>query len=285
MLERKNVDFPLWRKKVDATFLKEGFTPIPKWLIGIWEIDKNFNHVTSKSDQDAQVSIIYKNLEYQGQVSKVRSPHGQRYRLYFEPSLADSMCNLFLMSYMRMLESELSESSNNRETEKEISFWEFIDIEFDSERKQFHFVAHYKLTPDFPNLFSRLVSSAPIYRIKNQVIGKDKKRIFKQDWRPRKEYKLELGVEDVIYMLVDTRKKLIYLGEAGKMINRFNAGHPDIKDWDYYKYNVLPDELAPYRLAVERMEIRDMAALLDNKQNIQTISISEYKLVNRKIDK
>ena len=46
-------------KQVDATFLKDGFTPIPKWLIDIWRITENFDHVTSKLDQDVRVSIVF----------------------------------------------------------------------------------------------------------------------------------------------------------------------------------------------------------------------------------
>ena len=52
---------------------------------------------------------------------------------------------------------------------------------------------------------------------------------------------------------------------------------------DSPKYAVLPPELGKYRLAIERMLIRDLAALLDNKQGIKTISISDYSLANRKI--
>jgi hypothetical protein len=33
------------------------------------------------------------------------------------------------------------------------------------------------------------------------------------------------------------------------------------------------------------MSIRDMAALLENKNEIGTFSISDYKLANKKIDK
>ena len=109
-------------------------------------------------------------------------------------------------------------------------------------------------------------------------------RIHKQDWKPRSEYKLEIGASNVIYMLLDTENKLLYVGEANLLIPRFNNGHLDIKNWDYYKYNVLPPELGKYRLAIERMLIRDLAAILDNKQGIKTISISDYSLANRKID-
>lgn len=60
--------------------------------------------------------------------------------------------------------------------------------------------------------------------------------------------------------------------------------YPTIKDWDYFRYSVLPDKLAPYRVVLERMLIRDFASLLKNKKEVNYISISDYTLANDKID-
>jgi hypothetical protein len=280
----------MWRKKVDATFLKDGSTPIPKWLLTIWDIQKAFEHVRSKKDPSAQVNISlnkqgFERQTFDGQVAKIKHSTGYRYRLYFEEKLIEELRKIYLMSFMRSLEAELSESSSNRDIEGSISFWEFIDIEFDVIKKTFIFSPHYQLKPQFPNLFNRLVNSAPLKRISAEILDKDSLSIHKQDWSERNSYKLEVGAHNVIYMLLDEVSKLIYVGEAKDMIRRFNAGHPDIKQWTHYKYNVLPDTLAPYRLTIERMLIRDMACILINKQNIRTFQISEFSLANRKIDK
>lgn len=286
MLERNDIKHPLWRKKVDATFLRDGLTPIPNWLHDSWNIKGIFDHVISKNDKDSQVLIFFKGKKYLGYVSKHKAPNNNyRYRLYISPELTALMCDEFLMSYMRMLEAELRKDSTHRKIEKEISFWEFIDIEFESTSKSFYFTAQYKLTPQFPNLFSKLIGSPTVKRINDQLQDGRVTKIHKQDWKPRDEYLSELGAENVIYMLADTDRELIYVGEANKLIPRFKMGHTDIKNWDYYKYSVLPAALAPLRLEIERMLIRDMAALLENKQNIQSIKISSYKLANRKIDK
>jgi hypothetical protein len=280
----------MWRRKVDATLLKEGSTPIPKWLLKIWNIEETFEGVRSKRDPLACVKINFnkqgsQQQDFIGQVSKVKAPEGFKYRLYFEEKLVDELRKTFLMSYMRSIEAELSENSSNRDIEDEISFWEFIDIEFDASSKVFIFSSHYQLKPQFPNLFKRLVNSAPLKRISAEVLDKDSRTIHKQDWSHRHNYKQEVGAQNVIYMLLDEVNKLIYVGEAKNLIRRFNAGHSDINQWTHYKYNVLPDTLAPFRLAIERMLIRDMASILNNKQNISTFKISEFSLTNRKIDK
>ena len=284
MLERSQVDFPMWRKKVDATLLKDGSTPIPKWLFKFWGIEDAFGNVRSKNDQEACVEITFDKNTYQGQVSKVKHSSGFQYRLYFNDALVEKLRTTFLMSFMRSIEAELSEL-NTRDIEKEISFWEFLDIEFDIDNKKFLFNAHYPLKPQFPNLFQRLVNSAPLKRISSEVLDKDSLSIHKQDWRVWDNYKFEIGAHNVIYMLLDEVNKLIYVGEATDMVKRFNAHHKGTHNWTHYKYNVLPDSLSEYRVSIERMLIRDLACLLDNEQSICSIQISEYKLTNLKIDK
>jgi hypothetical protein len=136
-----------------------------------------------------------------------------------------------------------------------------------------------------PLVFQNLVRSPAIKKIDDELELKSDQRIHKQDWKPRREYRSEIGAENVLYTLIDTKNKLIYIGEAKKLISRFDNGHPDISRWDYYKYNVLPESLREHRLALERMAIRDLAALIANKQEVHCMSISSYNLANRRIDK
>ena len=69
------------------------------------------------------------------------------------------------------------------------------------------------------------------------------------------------------------------------MIQRFSQGHTSINKWDYYRFDVLPDSLKEYRVEIERMQIRTFASLLKNSKNITSKNISDYILVNNKIDK
>lgn len=285
MLERSDIEFPLWRKKVDASLLQDGTTPIPKWLYDVWDIPQSFSHATRIKYPHSSVSIELEGKQYIGHVSKIKHQGGFRFRLTLDYSLTESLRKRFLMSYMRSIEADLTPGKSNREIEREISFWEFIDIEFNSSKRHFLFTAHYVQQPQFPELFSRLAGSASMKVIQDEIEKKDNARIQKLGWKPRSEYRNEIGAENVIYMLIDTVNKLIYVGEAAKMASRFNQGHADIKDWDFYKFNALPKELEQHRVAIERMSIRDLATLLNNKQGIGSIEISDYKLANRKIDK
>ena len=58
-----------------------------------------------------------------------------------------------------------------------------------------------------------------------------------------------------------------------------------IKNWDYYRYDVLPNTINPEkRVMLERMLIRNVASLMESKSDIHQFNISEYKLTNEKID-
>jgi hypothetical protein len=285
MLERSDVSHPLWRKKVDSTFLNEGSTPIPNWLVKLWGISDYYDNVRSKKSPESSTLVSFQNEVYEGKLVKVKRDKGFVFRIFLHAKHIDMLRQTFLMTYMRTLEGGISTNKNRRDIEVEIPFWEFIDIEFDNKKNHFFLVAHYVQKPFFPELFKRIGSSVLIKNIQDEILGKDKNRIQKLGWKPRTEYKSEINAENVIYTLVDTKNRLIYIGEAEKLAKRFDSGHPDILDWDFYKFNQLPPDLAEHRLKIERMDIRDMAALLENKNGIGTLGISDYKLANRKIDK
>lgn len=283
-LERSDVNFPLWRKKVDSSLLNHKGTTIPAWACQMWNIVDQFKKCNSRKKPESRVKIIFEKEEFEGWVTEASKGRvNPAYRLWYTEDLLFKVKNVFLMSYMRDIEPRLRKDSKS-DIEEEIPFWEFLDIEYDSSKRTFYFTAYYTQQPSFPELFKRLVGSPAIQKIDRELKGKDLNKIYKQDWKPRKDYETEIGAENVIYMLLDTNDKLFYIGEAQNLIKRFNQGHNRIKNWDYYRYDVLPKQLEKYRLEIERMQIRDFATLLRN-MSIASLEFSDYKLTNDKIDK
>jgi hypothetical protein len=281
--ERTNVRFPLWRKKVDNSMFRDAGTTVPNWVCRLWQFDTNFPGIVKSKDAVAKVAVRFEDRTYEGRVVSTH-PKGRDqkvYRFYFDKAV-DRLKEVFLMSHMRDLESRLRADSTNIETQ--IPFWEFLDIEFDAKEKVFYLTAHYTQEPTFPELFRNLIGSPAIKRVEDSITHPGQFRIEKQDWRPRKMYEMEIGAENVIYMLLDEKAKLIYVGEADNLITRFKGGHTDIKDWTFYRYDQLPPMPKQHRVAIERMVIRFCATILENKGGISTKSISEYRLANRKID-
>jgi len=269
MNERHNIKHPMWRKKVDKTLLQDAATPIPNWVKQMWDIENQFQGVSSKRDSLSKVSINFDRKNYEGNVCT--SKNG-RTRLFFEPNLAVSLREVFLTSFMQCLDSQLSNNEDSEQT------WEFLDIEYDIKNRKFKFVAHYTARAEFPNLYRALIGS-PTYKQ-----NRKKDHIAKTDWIDKDQLAANISATNVIYTLVDTQKKHIYIGEADNLYNRLSSGHTSMPTWDKFRYSVLPEALAPYRLEIERMAIRDAASVFRNTKVRDSLELSEYTLKNTKID-
>jgi len=160
-----------------------------------------------------------------------------------------------------------------------------LDIEYDSSNKSFVLVAYYTQKPSFPSLFQRLVGSSALEKVEAEIFNKDSKpRIYKTDWKPKSDLDLQIGARNVIYMLADQKKQLLYIGEATDLIKRLSQKYRAIPDWDYFRYDVLPDELIEFRVTLERMLIRSFATVLPNRKGIKSLEPGSYSLANEKID-
>ncbi|HAW20963.1 MAG TPA: hypothetical protein DCX14_12340 [Flavobacteriales bacterium] len=282
-VERSQVEGPLWRKKVDSTLLKEHQTPIPVWVLELWR--KSGLIVPEKKGQSSKFHSTMDGRVYSCSVKKRKKKNGYQYYLSFDNDLGGKLRESFLMTFMRSIEAELSGKKAHQNIEAAIPFWEFLDIEFIPTNLSFKLTAHYTIPPQFPNLFARLSSSAALKAIDLGNDDHEDLRIHKQGWASREDYKQEIGAFNVIYTLLDTKAKLIYVGEAKDLKKRFDKGHDEIREWDFYRFNVLPRGLSDRnRLELERMAIRDLASLIPNNTNEDIISVSDFKLVNRKID-
>jgi hypothetical protein len=293
-LERSNVDFPLWRKKVDSSLFRYNGTTIPNWACKIWGIAIDFSDCNSKNNPLSKVQIKFSGQEYCGWVTVARK--GRKtpaYRLWYTEELSDTLKDVFLMSFVRDIEDRLRKAHDKNlknkiylknNIEGEIPFWEFLDIEYDRSKKRFRFVAYYTQKPVFSELFKRFIESPILHKIDDELEDKKPFRIYKSKWQPRNELDATLETKNVLYFLIDTKDKLLYIGEATNLKKRLMQDHPSIPNWNYFRYNILPKALGKRRKTFERMVIRDYASFLENKKDVKTIEISEYKLANDKID-
>lgn len=285
-VERSDIEFPLWRKKVDASLFKDAATPIPKWLCKVWDIENLFSSCTSKENINSQVKVILNKTEYIGRV--IYSSGKNMYRLFFDKQISDLLKDVFVMSYMRSIEQDLRKNKSEyfqQEIENEIPFWEFLDIEFNSEEKIFYFKAYYVQKPIYIELFKELVKSHTLKMIDDLLNAKDGFRFVKQDWEKRTKLQSQIDAKNVIYNLIDTKNKLIYIGEAESLIKRLNQNRDVIKEWDFYRFDCLPEGLTKaQRIAIERLLIRTFASFFTNKKDIASMEVSEFCLSNEKID-
>ena len=280
-VERSNIEFPLWRKKVDSSLLKTSETPIPNWLHSVWSIS------LLDISKQLQVDILFNKKRFSGKLRWTKNgPNSKQLRFSFESGLGDLLKEEFLMSYMRSLEGDIRKSKNMpSDLEKEIPFWEFIDIEFDVEKKTFYFTNHYSISADFQYLYSAIKQSQVLHLIDEQH-NFSKSKIFKSDWLDKKELKNNLDVKNVIYYLIDKENKEIYIGQANSLTQRLSGSRNEIPNWTHYRFDKLPNTFSERdRVLLERFLIRGYASLLKNSESIESINISDYVLKNKVIDK
>jgi len=287
--ERTNIKNDMWRKKVDNSLFRYKGTTIPMWIASRWDLSKHFKDIKGKlgkNDKNSETTVKFRKKVYTANLTSSfpKNRANKVHRLWVSEELIEELKEVFVMSHMRDIEAALR--GDVGDIEKEIPFWEFVDIEFNPKLKQFIFTDHYKHAPMFPELFKRLAGSPSLKVIQDEIFEKGEFRIHKQDWKLREELDSELGALNVIYTLLDKKNKLIYLGEAKDLRKRLKQRYPSIPDWTHYRYDVLPKGVNnKQRVALERMVIRSTASLLINKSQINSAEISTYKLANDKIDK
>jgi hypothetical protein len=253
----------------------------------MWKIQEDFSNCTSRRDPSSRVQIEFRRQKFDGWVTIAKEGRKPQRRLWYSDELAFQLKDAFLMSFVRDIEDRLRKAKGDKETniEDEIPFWEFLDIEYNRDVKLFVFEAYYTQKPPFSELFKRFIESPVLHKIDDELRKKPPFRIYKNRWRSRSELEFELGASNVLYTLIDTKNRLVYVGEASNLTDRLRQDHPSISEWEYFRYNVLPDEMASHRKTLERMIIRDFASVLESKEDVDSsIRISEYRLANEKID-
>lgn len=161
--ERSDVEHLLWRKKVDKSLFghnSHGGTTIPRWMWSGWLLEESFGTCTSERDPQSEVTILFEGKQCTGHVTMAKQGRETTpiCRLWLPDELCAELRFAFPMSYMRALERELT-SDNKRDVEKEIPFWEFLDVEYDPQEREFKLTAHYVQGALFPLLFERLIRS------------------------------------------------------------------------------------------------------------------------------
>ena len=221
----------MWRKKVDNSIFRYDGTTIPRWMVANWELEKYFpdkDGSLRKGDKESQTSIRFNNENYGGHLtcSFPKNRSNKVHRLWISEDLKEELKRTFVMSHMRDIESGLR--GDVGDIEKEIPFWEFVDIEFDQENRFFIFTAHYKHEPLFPDLFTNLAGSPALKVIEDEIDDKSEFRIHKQDWKSKDKLETEMGALNTIYTLIDVDNKLIYVGEAKDLRKRLKQKYPSI---------------------------------------------------------
>lgn len=286
--ERGDIEFIMWRKKVDASIFYDKAILIIKSYEKQWELEKYFKDVISKKNPLSEIPIYFEGNRYVGHVTHQKTGRNS-FRLFYSKELANKLKSTFLMSFMRDLEFKLGNFDDDKDNRKSIEdiipFNEFLDIEFNAEIRGFNFTAHFRQKPVFQNLFSKILDTTVLSSISDEIEGKSDSRIQKSTWLEKNELNNIPDQPNVLYTLLDIKNGEVYYGEAKNLKNRLSGYRPEIPGWTHFRYDVLPASLEQDRVELERMIIRQLASLFPNHQKLQfNNSITNFKLTNKKID-
>lgn len=105
------------------------------------------------------------------------------------------------------------------------------------------------------------------------------------DWFSMKDLPNHASAENVIYYLVDTRKKEFYVGKAIRLGERVVPGRKEIPGWNRFRYDVVRPQYSSLLPRLEENTIRALAYLLTTEGHYPSLEISKYRLTNRMIIK
>jgi hypothetical protein len=69
-LERSDIEFAVWRKKVDKSLFEHNGTTVPEWACRMWGLQEMYGQITSRKDPRSKTLIRYKNAEYEAWVAE-----------------------------------------------------------------------------------------------------------------------------------------------------------------------------------------------------------------------
>ena len=130
-------------------------------------------------------------------------------------------------------------------------------------------------------LFERLADE----NVFGWLFDKEKKYLISRstNWTKVREFKKHAGAVNVIYYLVHTKNKLIYIGKAEELGKRVKPGrkHQNMPgDWDKFRYDIVKPEYANILDKIEDHTIRSFASILKNNKNYPSLELSSYTLAN-----
>lgn len=147
--ERSDVSHPLWRKKVDGALFDHRCTVLPIWVRDrLFGVGGRFPN-NSRSAEESQASIVIhrgkgRRTTHEAQVTT--SPRGGLpvMRLHFGDDVVGWLAEAFPRTHARN-ELRKSRGVNGRTIERDLPFWEFLDIEWEAAESTFHFRDWYSL--------------------------------------------------------------------------------------------------------------------------------------------
>jgi hypothetical protein len=137
-----------------------------------------------------------------------------------------------------------------------------------------------KIETPYDNLFKRLVDENVFGWISQ--INKHNKMITKSTkWFDISELFKHEELNFVVYYLLDELNKEIYIGSATRLGDRVKPNRKEIPGWNKFRYEIIHPRFHSNLREIEYHSIMNFARFFQNDGKLSSISISDYRLVNK----
>jgi hypothetical protein len=294
--------FPLDIHK--SMFINDLMITIPAYYVKSWgkRVLSKHNSLNNKWDID----IIYKRTKDRYRKSKnfkakltLSKSKGRKqesnYRIKWGTDFAIQLAKDYPNSFVRSLEFHIGDELYKKKGFSEFDIGGFkeqlqIEIKWNRNKPIVHIRELFKVreeTQDYPTVYKELSS----YLIADHLLGTEDenlRRIQVDKWKTRPNISRELK-ENIIYILLNRNKKMIYIGETKLSLSkRYPNSHRHHTFDDYDEYTIInlpPDTLNHSRLLIERVLLAAFSKFFINKLYSETPLLdpkSNFALTNKK---
>lgn len=265
-------------KKVDKSFFRYGIT-IPKDYVYSFTYGEPISLGSSRD-----VILLWGKKEYRAKLVHVnRSKSTSVYQLRWDSNkeLLTELKKEFIQSYFAI-------ESQNFEAKQKDKYYitkllggnQEVMIFKPISKQKIELETFIKIETPYDNLFKRLVEENVFGWLSH--INKNYKMITKSTkWFDISELYKHEDANYVVYYLVDERKKEIYIGSAIRLGDRVKPKRKEIPGWNKFRYEIVHPRFHSILREIEYHSIMNFARFFNNDGKLSTLSIGEYRLVNK----
>ena len=264
----------LYIKKIDKSLLEKGRATLDKKQLEDNNWLKSFGVGESRN-----IKAYYNNREYSTSVAfKSRKKHKSElpyYQLTIGESLKKELKKTFIHTVLNIKSSMVLKEKGRNFNEEALS------IEHLKEGKEYilKLKVFIKVYTEYDEYFKALIESNLI----DYPLGSNNEKVIvsSTEWRDKNERNKYKGTRNIIYYLIDSTTKEIYIGSGALFENRVIPKRKELPGWDKFRFEVINPDYISIIKDLEFMIIRNFANLLKNKDSIRGLDVTEYTLANR----
>jgi hypothetical protein len=264
-------------KKVDSSMFKGWITLTTNF------VEENPIKNNLLLGKGKEITVIFEDKKYQCSLRWVNRKINAVYQLRFDSNkdLVKKIREEFIQSYV-IIKSQRETQQDEKQFRSNLKAGnqEVLIIETINE-KTLIFKTYIQVKSEWNTLFKRLAREGAFDWVFDK--NKDKEYLiqYSSNWMSATQLKKHKDKQNVIYYLVDSIKKELYIGKANNLGQRVKIGRSEIKGWDKFRYDLIRPEFSNILERIEDHTIRAFASVLENTQKFDTLGLSEYKLVNK----